>query len=103
MNGIIEGLPASALVISTDGKRNDPYAYGDRATQHILNELADSVEYHDDCDWSKFPEVGAALKQATHPEVSLCVAISKEHGVWAVGVCGKLQNRKNAAKVALAT
>lgn len=99
----LEGLSESAIVVSSDGKKKAFYSNADKLLTHIAGEQAADVEYHDDDHWSVFPEIGSLLKEIAEAEECFCVAVSRDHDLWAVGVGMRAQNRTSAAKIALAT
>jgi len=99
----LEGLPLEGLVFSNDGTgRKALYNKADAAVAHVVGDLTNDVEYHDDANWEHFPIVGSSLLQAGFPEECICVAVCASASVWAVGVGMKSKNRHSAAKIALA-
>mmetsp|Transcript_27426 Transcript_27426/g.50394 ORF Transcript_27426/g.50394 Transcript_27426/m.50394 type:complete len:658 (-) Transcript_27426:168-2141(-) len=59
------------------------------------------VAIDEDGEWTKYPEVGAAVLKAGGPEVSISIATCASCGRWAVGLAGKLKQRTNCAALAL--
>lgn len=99
----LEGLPAVALVCSTDGKAGGGlYSQADEALNKFVPEAATEVEYLDDFEWKNFPAVGMALKELAEKEECMCLAVCPSRGLWAVGVGMKGKERLRAAKAAIA-
>jgi len=94
------------LVVRCEGNgRRNLYSEVDAVLDHLgvkIDGDDDEVEFHDDADWDKYPEVGKALKLLGEKEECMTIAVSPSRGVWAVGVGMKSKNRFAAAKVAIA-
>lgn len=99
----LDGLLPEALALGSDGtKRKALYTNADKVIAELVADPEADIEYVDDSDWSKFPTIGAALKEVAEKEECLCVAICRARSAWAVGVGMKGKPRFQAAKVALA-
>lgn len=59
------------------------------------------VEFHDDADWRRFPEVGAKLRGRGVAEVSMCLATCVQLRIWSIGIAGKSKDRQRVAKLSL--
>lgn len=99
----LEGLPAEALVLATDGTgRRGLYSHADSALSALLEDFSSEIEFVDDPDWELFPSVGSALKAIAPKEECTHLAICASRCLWAVGVASKGKNRAAASKVAIA-
>lgn len=99
---VIEGLATTAIAVSTEGKKKAFYSQGKQVLAHILGDEAKNVQYHQDVDWSAYPQVGAALKAIAPAEECFVIAVSPAHNVWALGVAMRAKERWAAADIALA-
>jgi hypothetical protein len=94
-----EGLPAEAPVLEYE-KGVGVF----QSTTYIIYDLlgddkGDKLELIHDPEWTQFPEVGMAMKEAGLEEN--CIAVAKADGRWAIGMGGNWKGRENAAKLAL--
>lgn len=92
---------APCVCISWDVKFQSLQSCAHGLLGDLVGDLASQVQFHHDCDWSIFPQIGKALVHAGAGEQSICVAICPEIGKWAVGLGGKWKTRESAAKLAL--
>eukprot|EP00747_Dinoflagellata_sp_TGD_P098535 gnl/TRDRNA2_/TRDRNA2_167476_c0_seq9.p1 gnl/TRDRNA2_/TRDRNA2_167476_c0~~gnl/TRDRNA2_/TRDRNA2_167476_c0_seq9.p1 ORF type:complete len:580 (+),score=116.00 gnl/TRDRNA2_/TRDRNA2_167476_c0_seq9:113-1852(+) len=67
----------------------------------FVEDVSTEVEMIHDMDWSDFPEIGAALKQAGGKELSQCIARCDGKSKWAVGCGSQKKKRESVAKLAL--
>merc|ERR1712187_780446 len=70
----------------------------------IMAEFVESpseVEFRDDDDWSKMPEVAAAIRACGAEESSFCVAIDPQKRAFGIGIGAGWKGRQPAAKLAL--
>lgn len=97
----MEGYVQQGLVLATEGNtRKALYSTADDALGHVLVE--DDVLFEDDADWTKFPEIAAALKTLGDREECITLAMSPSRAQWGIGVSMKGTLRHRAAKLALA-
>jgi len=98
----LEDMAPSALVVCL-GSRKDTYSHVDEILEMQLGpDGPGSVQYHDDPQWDKFPEVGAELRQIAPHEECMLIAACPARTAWAVGVAMRSKQRYTAAKAALA-
>lgn len=103
MPGELQDFGSETLVLATDRPRKgDMYSQAEKALNIMIGDLASEVQYHDDPNWKKFPEVGAELKLLAEKKECFTVAISPTRCLWGVGVSMKGPVRQQAAMLALA-
>jgi hypothetical protein len=93
-----EGLPAEAPVLAYE-KGVGVFQSTSYIVYDLLGDDTDKLEMVHDPEWTQFPEVGMAMKEANLEEN--CMAVAKADGRWAVGMGGNWKQRENAAKLAL--
>lgn len=108
---LLEGLPGDALALSIEGKQKSLCSQADTILASFFDGASHEekdVQYSEDNkqkedSWELFPGVGAAL-QGTAADTSdlFCIAVSKLHRIWAVGVSNNGACRYRAARIALA-
>lgn len=102
-NGVLAGLPTEAIAVSTDAKsRKALYNSIDKVLARLIPKPETDIEYHDDSDWTLFPEVVTALRQHGNPDGCLHIAIHRSSGAWGAGLSSKWRGRCIGAKIALA-
>merc|ERR1711972_61780 len=100
----LQEYPRESIVLGTDGKtRKELYSNADAVLALLVGSPETDIEYTDDADAAKFPEVAEALKAHGDSQESLNIAICPMTGAWAVGLGWKWKNRNDAAKIAMAT
>lgn len=65
-------------------------------------EAGEAVTLTDDPDWTIYPEVGDAIKQAGGEENSYCIAECPDRAIWAVGAAAGWKRREQCARLAMA-
>lgn len=93
-----EGYPAEAPVLQYE-KGVAVFQSTSYIVYDLLGDDKEKVELVHDPEWTVFPEVGGAMKEAGLEENCICVA--KAEGRWAIGAGGNWKHRENAAKLAL--
>jgi len=83
-------------------KGNDAFSSASHIIGEILDDVAGEVEIVHDADWEQFPEIGAALKEASNEEHCFAVIICASRSKWALGCASGWKGRESAAKVGLA-
>jgi len=102
-NGVLAGLPTEAIAVSTDAKSKKAlYNSIDTVLARLIPKPETDIEYHDDSDWTLFPEVVTALRQHGNPDGCLHIAIHRSSGAWGAGLSSKWRGRCLGAKIALA-
>jgi len=100
------GLPTETIAVCAGAKikkKKSLYNSIDDVLACFTPEPDTDIEYHDDSDWTLFPEVVEALRQHGNPDgFCLHIAIHRAKGAWGVGLCSNWRGRCQGAKVALA-
>jgi len=94
------GFPVEAPAVFHD---RDVGVFSD--ANSVMSELIDDskVEFIDDPDWTRLPEVAFALgKTAGGEPESIMIALCPSKAKWAVGMAAGAQGRSRASKLALA-
>jgi len=103
---VLEGLPTQAIAVCTDAKsksRRALYNSMDKVLARLTSDPYTDIEYHDDPDWTLFPELMVALRKHGDPEGTFVhVATHRSVGVWGVGVSSRWKGRCLGAKLAIA-
>lgn len=95
------GLPAVAPAVAHSPDISPILSAANSMLADLLEDVEHSVETHHDCDWSAFPDVGAALRAAGAEEQCLCLAVCPSRGLWGAGLGGKWKSRETSSKLAL--
>lgn len=95
-----EGLSVEGPAIVYD-KAETIFQSSTNMLSELVGDISTAVTIQHDADWQQFPDLGEALKQASGEEQCIAVAISAEHGKWAVGAASGWKGRESAVKLAL--
>lgn len=105
---LLDECSADALAIRIEGRKKGLCLETDAVlANHFDDEDAD-IQYSEgntqkDDSWELFPGVGAALQATVSGTTDLfCVAASRRHGIWGVGVSNSGRCRYQASRIALA-
>jgi hypothetical protein len=99
---VLEGLPSTGVVVSYGGSSyKNFFANAHNILQDIIGDTS-RVTFHDDPDWTNFPEVGPAIRAAGGEENCYSVAVCESMGVWGAGLAAGKKPRESAAKMAMA-
>lgn len=97
------GFSAESVAIHHEGKQmKDWFTNAHSILSELVENISEEVEFEDDPEGEKLPEVHAAWTASGGEEACLCVAKHAGLGLWAVGVASGWKNREAAAKMALA-
>ena len=98
------GESPNGIALAYDGNtRPQLYESVGLVLKILLNDPETEVEYHDDPEWEKIPQLHSSLREITDEEISMELAICQYHGAWGVGLGWEWDERHVAAKVALAS
>lgn len=96
-------LPAQGFATEAPAVVWDKTATVFSSAANILQEVGADVQIEHDADWTKYPEVAQAVKQAAGGEEHcIAVAMCPAAAAWAVGLAAGWQGRERAAKAAMA-
>eukprot|EP00930_Biecheleria_cincta_P037704 TRINITY_DN25906_c0_g1_i1.p1 TRINITY_DN25906_c0_g1~~TRINITY_DN25906_c0_g1_i1.p1 ORF type:complete len:531 (+),score=90.20 TRINITY_DN25906_c0_g1_i1:41-1633(+) len=108
---LLDGLPGDALALSIEGKQKSLCSQADTVLASFFDgesheekdlQYSEGNTQNDD-SWELFPGVGAALQgTAADTRDMFCIAASRSHCIWAVGVSDNGACRYRASRIALA-
>jgi hypothetical protein len=96
---IQDGLPPTGFAVIHDAGLPDVFRNGHFILRDLAGDLQ-AIEFHDDPDWQRYPDVAQALGQVGI-ESHYCVAVSPSNGLWGVGIGPDAQTRESSSKLAL--
>mmetsp|Transcript_45934 Transcript_45934/g.106799 ORF Transcript_45934/g.106799 Transcript_45934/m.106799 type:complete len:488 (-) Transcript_45934:186-1649(-) len=96
----LEGMPLQGLAVATTARPGRLFNKLDDVLSLFVEEA--EIEYLDDPDWSRMPEVGNAVARVFSKEEQLCVAVCPARNMWAVGLAARGHARWQASKLAIA-
>merc|ERR1719199_1729903 len=83
-------------------KANDVFQSAHWILSELIEEVKEDVEFTDDPEHDKFPEVDQAIKNAGFEQGCYCVAMCPKFMKYGVGLAQGWKDREKAAKLALA-
>jgi len=99
---VSQGFPAEAPSISYV-KGNELFSSASHILQEIVGDLTTMVKIEHDTDFTQFPDVARAVKEAGgEKECSIAVGVCPEAAKWAVGIGAGYKGREFAVKLSLA-